>query len=191
MLFQICTTQAVRGFTSITENGKGVVLGGKPIRHTDVIVDLGIERTHYVNWITRLRREGYIETKRTPYGLVISVNKAQKRFSNLSLNKQMSRGLTSKSTKKKEMSINESEMSINETGNKYSSSTESSKLPKTSFDLEKELSKMSEDTKRFIQIIGLWIKEKHLVIENKEQLQVCIKRNLKAAQNLNGYTNVD
>lgn len=66
--------------TSITEEGIGKVLGGKPIKHKEVKEDLGISRATYKRWIKMLKEGGYINLKRTPYGLIISVNKAKKRW---------------------------------------------------------------------------------------------------------------
>jgi len=66
--------------TSIDEAGVGKVLGGKPIRHSDVESELGVSERTYNRWLSILRAHGYINTKRTPYGLQITVNKAHKAF---------------------------------------------------------------------------------------------------------------
>ena len=66
--------------TSITEEGIGQVLGGKPIKYKDVKDDLGISEKTYNRWISNLKKQGYINSKRTPYGCAISVNKAKKRW---------------------------------------------------------------------------------------------------------------
>lgn len=61
----------------------------------------------------------------------------------------------------------------------------------TDWQLEKEIEKLLKDPRRHIQVIGVWIKEKGLNPENAEQMQSLIKRNLKPARLLNGYTNED
>jgi DNA-binding Lrp family transcriptional regulator len=66
--------------TSINENGVGKVLGNKPITFTEVEKELGLTERTYNRWISKLRAAGYINTLRTPHGLVIAVNKAQKAF---------------------------------------------------------------------------------------------------------------
>jgi len=66
--------------TSVSEEGVGKVLGGKPIKYEEVSKDLGISRRTYVNWIDILKKGKYINTLRTPVGLVITINKAKKRF---------------------------------------------------------------------------------------------------------------
>lgn len=66
--------------TSINEKGIGKVLGGKPIKLEEVNADLDIPERTYRRWISLLKKGGYINVLRTPYGLVISVNKAKKRF---------------------------------------------------------------------------------------------------------------
>jgi len=68
--------------TSISEKGFGRVLGGKPIIYEEIKRDLDISRRTYTKWIDILRNGKYIETKRTPIGLVIVINKAKKRFNN-------------------------------------------------------------------------------------------------------------
>lgn len=64
--------------TKIDDKGFGWVLGGKPIQ-LDEIAENKSRDTVSRN-LKRLESEGYINIKRTPYGLVISVNKAKKRF---------------------------------------------------------------------------------------------------------------
>lgn len=61
----------------------------------------------------------------------------------------------------------------------------------TGWQLEKEVEKLLKDPRRHIQIIGVWIKEKGLRPENAEQMQSIIRRNLRPARLLNGYTNED
>jgi hypothetical protein len=62
------------------KTGTGKIWGGKPICYEDVKADLGISRATYKRWLNMLRSGGYIETLRTPTGLVITVNKAFKIF---------------------------------------------------------------------------------------------------------------
>lgn len=70
--------------TSVSEEGVGKVLGGRPITHVELEESLGISKRTYVRWVELLRTGGYIETLRTPNGLCISVNKAKKSFGNRS-----------------------------------------------------------------------------------------------------------
>ena len=62
------------------EIGEGKVLGGKPIKFEEIKDHLPIHRITYQRWLKILREGGYIQTTRTPYGLVIIVNKAFKVF---------------------------------------------------------------------------------------------------------------
>lgn len=68
--------------TSISEEGVGKVLGGKPITSEFVESEMGISERTYKRWLSTLRSNGYINTKRAPTGLILSVNKAHKRFKN-------------------------------------------------------------------------------------------------------------
>lgn len=66
--------------TSVSEEGVGKVLGGKPIKYEDFKKDLNVSRATYKRWIVLLKNGGYINTVRTPQGLIFSINKAKKRF---------------------------------------------------------------------------------------------------------------
>lgn len=62
-------------------NLSGSVLGGKPITYNDVKKTFDIRIRTYRRWIEILENGGYIKTVRTPRGLVVTVNKAKKLFS--------------------------------------------------------------------------------------------------------------
>lgn len=65
--------------TSVNEQGVGKVLGGRPINYEkDVYLELGISESTYNRWISKLRDCGYVNTIRTPYGLIPTINKAEK-----------------------------------------------------------------------------------------------------------------
>ena len=66
--------------TSISEEGIGTVLRGKPITHQEVKKELDLSRRTYTDWVARLKKYKYINTTRAPRGLIFEVNKAQKRF---------------------------------------------------------------------------------------------------------------
>lgn len=62
------------------QDGVSLVLGGKPIKHSDV-VELNLTRRTYTRYLAVLQKYGYIEQpKRTPYGLIIRVTKGKKVF---------------------------------------------------------------------------------------------------------------
>jgi biotin operon repressor len=66
--------------TSVDEKGVGKVLGGKPIVHSEIEKELGMTRRSYQRNIETLKNAGYIDTLRTPNGLVIKVQKTKKVF---------------------------------------------------------------------------------------------------------------
>src|SRR5882724_7570844 len=66
--------------TKIDEQGFGWVLGGKPIQLSDLAKDLGRHSNTISRNIHRLAQSGYILITAAPYGLVIRVRKAKKRF---------------------------------------------------------------------------------------------------------------
>lgn len=77
--------------TRVDENGVGYVLGGKPIKLSDIangyknskgkfIEGLGCHENTVSRNLKRLVDEGYIAITRTPYGLVCKVWKTKKNF---------------------------------------------------------------------------------------------------------------
>lgn len=69
--------------TSISEEGIGKVLGGKPISYADDFKpEMGVSERTYFNWLKTLKDAGYIETTRTNTGTIISVKKAVKVWKN-------------------------------------------------------------------------------------------------------------
>ena len=66
--------------TSIDEDGIGKVLGGKPIKWEEPGTELGISERTYWRWLEILKSGGYVNSKRTHYGCVLTVNKAKKTF---------------------------------------------------------------------------------------------------------------
>lgn len=64
--------------TKIDDDGRGYVLGGKPIKLEEVA--MGQHYNTVSTNLARLKDQNYIETIRTPYGMSIVVLKAKKRF---------------------------------------------------------------------------------------------------------------
>lgn len=63
-----------------TENGEtiGIVLGGRPIKNVEIAESLGTSLRSTERNISRLKKYGYIDTKRTPYGNIFKVKKSKK-----------------------------------------------------------------------------------------------------------------
>lgn len=66
--------------TRIDDKGKGIVLGGKPIKFEEFHEETGVSQDTYTRWIKTLVKYPYIEITRTPYGIQFRVLKAFKRF---------------------------------------------------------------------------------------------------------------
>jgi hypothetical protein len=63
------------------EGGKvGRVLGGKPIRDSEVAPELQCTKRTICTWRNRLQKHGYIKVIRTPYGYTVRVLKSKKWF---------------------------------------------------------------------------------------------------------------
>lgn len=70
----------------VNEDGEtiGIVLGGKPVKISEVAEDLGgSERTTQRN-LSRLKEYGYVDTTRTPYGEIYKVKNSKKFIKNRS-----------------------------------------------------------------------------------------------------------
>ena len=66
--------------TSINEEGIGKVLGGRPVKLEEIVENMGGHRNTISVNLNKLAKEGYINIVRAPNGLIITVNKAKKRF---------------------------------------------------------------------------------------------------------------
>jgi hypothetical protein len=66
--------------TKIDEEGFGWVLGGKPINLKDLTEDMGVHYTTVSRNVQKLVKHGYIMVSYMPYGIIVKVMKAKKRF---------------------------------------------------------------------------------------------------------------
>jgi DNA-binding PadR family transcriptional regulator len=71
--------------TKINSAGIGIVLGGKPIKWHEF--GFGNRKSIYRH-LKQLQSNGYIEIKRAPYGLIVTINKAKKIFGQQFLEEQ-------------------------------------------------------------------------------------------------------
>lgn len=56
----------------------GIVLGGKPIKHSEIAEELGISESTVKRNVNRLKINHYIESKRAPYGEIYIVKNSKK-----------------------------------------------------------------------------------------------------------------
>jgi len=66
--------------TKIDDDHTGWVYAGKPINLVDIRSEIGITESKISKNLRKLERGGYIKLKKTPYGLIIGVARAKKRF---------------------------------------------------------------------------------------------------------------
>lgn len=176
--------------TSISEEGVGTVLGGKPIKYEEVDRDLKLPERTYYRWINQLRENKYINTKKAPQGLIITVNKAKKRFHQRpakngiaypakKVGSVLPKSVVCPAKKVIPIHIQDKDKTVDMSAN----------ADEKEFSLKEKLELMEKDTKRHIQIICLYWKFKKFNIDNKEQYQTLIKRDLRSAQNLVGFSN--
>lgn len=160
--------------TRIDSKGYGWVLGGKPIKLSEV--GMGSDNTVSRN-LAKLQEQGYIEITRTPYGLSIRVCKAKKRFT--------------KSSDSTKVVNHQNRKSPLENGESPSNNGESNKtvsvdkvVDTTVFALKDEIKKLEDSPQRHIQILGYYLSERKPDIRNKEQLKQAIKRHVRPARML-------
>ena len=66
--------------TKIDDDGFGWVLGGKPINLKDLAGDMDVHYTTVSRNIQKLAKQNYIVVSYAPYGMIVKVTKAKKRF---------------------------------------------------------------------------------------------------------------
>jgi len=66
--------------TKIDDGGLGWVYGGRPINLKEIREEIGITEPKISKNLNKLKDQGYLILCRTPYGLVVKVCKAKKRF---------------------------------------------------------------------------------------------------------------
>lgn len=66
--------------TLIDSNNIGWVLGRKPTKLREIEKDIGITQPKISKNLSKLQKAGYLVLIHAPYGIVIGVNKAKKRF---------------------------------------------------------------------------------------------------------------
>jgi transposase len=70
----------------------GQVLGGKPITQQEIASELKVDVSTVKRHLSRLRRKGYIMTKRTPYGFIAYVANPKKRRGKCALSGRKRKG---------------------------------------------------------------------------------------------------
>ena len=179
--------------TSISEEGVGKVLGGKPIKYEEVNNDLKLPERTYYRWIKQLKDSKYINTIQAPQGLIITVNKAKKRFGQKPTRTAKS-GISSPAKNVSSDLPKIVERPAKKVGSIYRQDKDktvdnvSANADEKEFSFKEKLELMEKDPKRHIQIICLYWKFKKFMVENKEQYQTLIKRDLKSATRLVGFS---
>lgn len=89
----------------VHEDGEmiGIVLGGRPIKNTEIAEELGISLSTVERNVSKLRKQGYITTRRTPYGNVFKVRNSKKFYKNIIKSKSDRRTLKSDGSEREEV----------------------------------------------------------------------------------------
>lgn len=164
--------------TSISEDGVGMVLGGKPIQFQELQKELGIHPNTYTRWIERLKKYKYIDTKRTPNGIIFSVFKAVKRFTTKGDSPPKVIHHKRDSDSPRQGSDSPSKVNADQTiQDNTVDSTEK-------FDSNSYIQGMIENKQPHISLIGKFFQSRGMCFPSRETAQREIKRWVKTAQNL-------
>ena len=175
--------------TSISEKGIGNVLGGKPITYEEINKELNTTRRTYINWVARLKKHKYINTKRTPQGLIFEINKAKKRFGQKA--KRCAKNFSSESDEQKsdeQKSVKRCAKSDTPIHIQDKDKTSTAKKEEIPFVFKDILKMMFEDPKQHIRVMALYWKFKNIQPENRKQYEALLKRDLRSAKNLIGFS---
>jgi DNA-binding MarR family transcriptional regulator len=181
----------------------GLLLGGKPIKLREIGETLGYCDDHVSRALSRLRKAGYLEIIRTPYGLRLRVCNSKKLFRKRIDEKVESLPTTEgeRIDEKVESVVRKSRISCTKKSNliRKNSKKEQKTIvavkpatPESSFSTKKEVEKLLANPKRKdLRIIGLFLEWKGYEFANSAQYQLVLKRNLPQAKLLRGYTKCD
>lgn len=160
------------------------------INYNTLLKDMPLLRLKSVGTLTpridRLKKAGYIRTKRLGNQKLYfrTTQKIDELF--IKMNRAVQENEQSCSFKRTNKDKKDKDKKINTTSDASVAGDSQDK----EFNLTDEINKLLHDKQRHIQIIGLWIREKGLMPDNKKQLESIIKRNVRTAKLLIGYPGV-
>lgn len=183
--------------TMIGRDGRGVVLGGKPVQLKEI--GMGHDNTTSRN-MQKLEDAGYIKTTRTPYGMVIYINKPKKRFTKNSespkpVNHQKLESPTgngespTKNGDYKEDTTVDITVDNNATdvASPYFEDKGKKKDPNEPMTCIQFVAGCRESKQKHIQVIGEWAEAENPNNTTRGEWQAFLNRNLRAAKNLTAY----
>ena len=177
----------------------GVVLGGKPIKLEEINLSHNIKTIRKMFQV--LQENGYIVTRRTPYGRVVWVTKAKKIFGQKVSADLPPSGSSGHPTVREDFKEKKQQSGRSDGNNLVGLGSESGRSNKTiqvdntvdtvanaTFSFEEELKRLKESRRYDFKVIALYWKKKGLVFENPKQFNSNLKRELRPAKALTGYT---
>jgi len=185
--------------TKIDDNGVGWVLGGKPIKLKEMSFGLH-DNTVSAN-ISALEKSGYIQTKRTPYGMTIKVMKAKKRFNKstelLDKKKRFTKNSDSQKTVER-FTENSGLDSLKTVDTKKIVSVDntvdnkkSAKADEKPFNWIEYRAEMLKSEQRHIRVISAFFQKTGKEFSSSKEVQAAIKVHLRAAMQVGEFNNPD
>lgn len=177
--------------TSVSETGLGKILGGKPVTIEEIQKELFLPERTYSRYLVKLKKHGYIITTRTPYGLVFYVTKAHKRFSNRYAKSGTSEHRdTPKVVERYAKSVGRDTPQTQDVIKTVTidSNKDTTVADATRFSFKEEIGKLASNKRKDFKIIALYWATKKWEFENREQFNSALKRELRPAGSLKGYS---
>src|SRR3990167_9758761 len=164
--------------TKIDEEGLGWVYGGKPIKLDEISKETGVHRDNVSRNIGKLQKHGYLAIKHPPYGMIVCVSKAKKRF-----------GKNVKPSFDENVKPNSENVKPNKTVSVDNNNNIATDVADTPFSFQEYIAGMKISKQRHIQIIALYWENTDREYENLLQVRAAINRDSRAASRLAGYDN--
>jgi len=166
--------------TRVDKDGTGWVLGGKPIKLKELV--MGLDEETVSRNLIKLEKEGYIKKIRTPYGISIRVFKARKIF-NQRINKNVESIRNHKNVESRRENVES-----NKTRQYDKTEDIVADATREVFSFKEKLKQMRESDRKYLKIISVYWSKKKIVLENEKQYQATLKRELRPAKALEGYS---
>lgn len=164
--------------TSINEEGEGKVLGGKPIKLTDI--HGSSERTNSRN-LNKLEKMGYIKLIHTPYGISIRVMKAKKKFGRRDDNN----GVPNRSAKS---GVPLTKNGVPNKTLQLDTTVDNAATSAAPFNFKEYLKELENHKARHINVIGHYFEEKKITFDTRLKANTAIKRHLRAAREVANFS---
>jgi DNA-binding Lrp family transcriptional regulator len=174
--------------TKIDDDQIGWVLGGKPIQLREIKNNIGITEPKISQNLNKLQAAGYLNIQRTQYGVVISINRAKKRFAQKVKSENLDLPIKAKPSnlKGKAKVCPKGQNPIYDDKTVVIDKTVKTIAP-ASGAVGEIIPDLLKDKQKHVQIIGIFALAKHVNFESVKHQRTFIHRHTKAAAEISCY----